>query len=33
MRLFVRSAIVLAAAATFSAGAQAQQVNLKMQTT
>jgi len=33
MRLVVRSAVVLAAAAAFSAGAQAQQVNLKMQAT
>jgi TRAP-type mannitol/chloroaromatic compound transport system substrate-binding protein len=33
MRLFVHSAVALAAAATLSAGAQAQQVTLKMQAT
>jgi TRAP-type mannitol/chloroaromatic compound transport system substrate-binding protein len=33
MRLFIRSAVALAAAAAFTAGAQAQQVNLKMQAT
>jgi TRAP-type mannitol/chloroaromatic compound transport system substrate-binding protein len=33
MRRFVRSAVVLACAAAFATGAQAQQVNLKMQST